>query len=247
MDLKIIIMIAILTIPTTTALSMKVFYPVEDAYTTDGSKAGVNFNNANLIVGNDQNTGKHRSYLKFDLSPLAGKTIYNATFSIYPLFPVNSPLVNLYYVSNDGWKESTLNWNNAPGFNSTVVDSKTISVGSRALFNVNSLINESDNKLSIALVSADENTQNKYANFYSKDLNTAGNSGSEFYWPYIEVNYDNGSGGTCPSADYSNVCCALTSVQMMNLINKFNQFQTGYTPVQMMNFINKFNQFQPLC
>lgn len=216
-------------------------YPTNDAY-ADSSQLNTVFNNDDLRAGNFPNQGNdeiQRSYLKFNLSSLDGKTITNSVLSIRAISIVNNPTINLYYVPTDSWSQSSITWENQPILSTfTLVDSKLIVQG-RNSYNVNSVINETDNILSLALVSTDESTQNKYVQFFSY------NHLSEGERPYLEVSYVGGE--ECPNADFTNVCCSLTPIQMMGLINKFNSFQVTYSPIQMMGFINKFNSFQNLC
>ena len=87
-------------------------YPAHDSY-TDSSRPGSALNSQNLRVGNDVNFGKHRTFLKFDLSSIQGE-INNARLSIDPLGPVGTPELELYYVSSDSWNENSLTWNNQP-------------------------------------------------------------------------------------------------------------------------------------
>ena len=189
-------------------------YPSDDAY-TDDNKRNNNFDNLNLRVGNDANHGKHRSYLKFDLSELNGKTINSAKFGIDPFSPLNDVTVNLHYISSDSWRENSITWNNAPSYSSSITDSKVFvgNSGSVVEFDVFSLINEQDNILSFALVSSQESISNRYVQFFSKDMT------DEFYDPYLEVSYD--GGGSC-NTDADVNCDGCVS------LIEYNDFKYGY-------------------
>lgn len=176
-----LLLIGLLLIPFALAGTVKI-YPTADAY-TDSSKANTNLNNDDLKSGYDLNHGKHRTYLKFDLSVLEGKNILGANLSMRAISPQGNPTINLYYVPTDSWGETSLTWNNAPAY-PTFVESKTISVSGRTNYTVLSLIDESDNILSLALVSTQESSGNVYVQFYSKD------HPSESERPYIEVTYE---------------------------------------------------------
>jgi len=225
-----IIMILLMT-PIVCAGTAKI-YPTDDAY-IEKENPNTNFGSAlSLRVGDEPSHGTDRSYLKFDLSSLNGKTISSAKLSIFAT--PSEGTAKLYSVSNNNWNEETLTWNNKPT-ESNFIESKIVSNSGRYEFNVLSYIQTSQNSFAII-----EDGENDLIMFASKEYND-----DNVNSPYVEVVYDGAD--VCPSADYSNVCCSLTSLQMMSLINQFNNFQVSYTPIQMMNFINKFNQFQPLC
>lgn len=171
-------------------------YPSDDAY-TDSSKANITFNNDDLKSGYDLNHGKHRTYLKFDLSSLNGKIVTNSNFSIRAISIVGTPTINLNYVQTDSWSETGLTWDNAPSINS-LIDSKIISSSGRIVYDLNSVINESDNILSLALTSQEEQTPNIYVQFFSKDYLSEGER------PYLEVNYQEQINSSC-----THVLCTL--------------------------------------
>jgi len=202
----IIIMTAII-LPTTMAGTIKL-YPTHDAY-TDHSEPNNNFDNFQLKIGYDSNTGKHRTYLKFDLSQLDGLTINNAVLSIDPIFTSNHFNAELYYVPSDSWNEGSVTWNNAPIPDQTITDSKLINSGNRVDFNIMSLINEPDNILSVVLVSTQESTSNVYTQTFST------NGGDNSYWPYIEVEVD----GELPecNTDADTNCDSLVSFSELSL------------------------------
>jgi hypothetical protein len=166
-------------------------YPIDDAYTTGGSQANNNFNNFNLRVGNDQNQGKHRSYLKFDLSLFDELTVTNAKLGIDPVIHIGTTTVEIHPLSSDSWNENTITWNNAPSHDSEIIDSRTISSNNGVEFDVFSLIDEPDNTLSIALIDSQESVSNKYVQFFSS------NNNEEILRPYLEVTF----GGEVPTCN----------------------------------------------
>ena len=232
-----LVMIGLIAMPAVLGITTRI-NASDDAY-INKNKLNNNYNTPALLVGTSPDYpgyGKYRAFLKFDLSQISGE-VTSAKLSLDPT-PIGSPTISLYYVSDDSWSESSLTGTNAPSY-STLIDSKTITSPNRLEFNVISVINESDNTLSLMLKSEQESTNNVYSSFYSSE-----DPQGATWWPYLEINY---SGGECPSTDYSNVCCALNPIQMMGFINKFNSFQTSYNPMQMMGFINNFNKFEALC
>ena len=144
-------------------------FPIADVY-IDSSSPSTNLNNGNLRAGYDDNHGKHRSYLRFDLSSLDSYAVTGANFNVDAIGGEGSLTVNLHYVTNDGWAESSTTWNNKPS-HGQIVDSVSMTGGTFGwqVFDVGSIINEPDNTLSIALVSAEEETTRKYVGFYSRD------------------------------------------------------------------------------
>ena len=116
-------------------------YPAHDSY-TDSSRPGSALNSQNLRVGNDVNFGKHRTFLKFDLSSIQGE-INNARLSIDPLGPTGTPELELYYISSDSWSENSLTWNNQPSFGN-LIDSEIVDGPERFEFDVLSMVNEQD-------------------------------------------------------------------------------------------------------
>jgi hypothetical protein len=74
------------------------------------------------------------AYMKFDLSNLSSPAIQNASLN---LFAVNSNLTAptrllvAYQVDNDSWSQSTLTFNNAPGFDARVNATGTIANGQK--------------------------------------------------------------------------------------------------------------------
>jgi hypothetical protein len=166
-------------------------YPSHDAYVNDYSPT-LPFNTADLRVGHYDYSGspkgRMRTFVKFNLSSV---NIQNVSSAFLDLDPVGGPVgqdfnINLYYVSNDSWTETSLRWNNQPSY-STLIATKLISNGERIKFNVTNFINESDRTLSMVLKSAIEDTDNVYAVFASSE-----DAEGETYWPYLEVTYSGG-------------------------------------------------------
>jgi len=207
-------------------------YPTDDAY-TDSSEPSRVFNNENLRAGNDLNFGIHRSYLKFDLSSLNGKTITSAKFSIDPIGSPVAPaetifVLQLYSINSDSWNENNINWNNAPPLGN-LIEEKVITNPNRIEFNILNQIEEQDRILSIGLKSNQESVSGStglYIVFFSnEDLQ------GQTYSPYIEVVYD-GAGICTTDADTNSD----GNISMSELLSYINGWKSG--SVTMSNLLN---------
>jgi len=217
-----IIMLGILPLLAISVLATtQKIYPSEDAY-VDEYQSGTNFNTDNLVAGHHdyQGTpkGKQRSFLKFDLSSISG-TVTDAKLSIDPIGgPVGTPNLQLYYVSSDSWSENSITWNNAPNYGS-FIDSELVTSGDRIEFNVNSVIDEQDSVLSIMIKSQQEDGGDYHVLFGSSEFEAGGGgSEDEFYWPYLEIEYDGSGCNTVADSDCDN-CVSLI---------EYNDFKYGY-------------------
>jgi hypothetical protein len=95
--------------------------PVEDAY-VDNVRPDTTYNTTALQIqgfGDDAFPGSsvdsvQRSFLKFDVSSLEGKTLLSAKFGIYmnAASSYSPPSMQLYHIG-DGWSESSITWNNS--------------------------------------------------------------------------------------------------------------------------------------
>lgn len=229
---KIIIMLMMLSmLPMMMGQTTKI-YPSDDAFvrnnypsTNFGSENWAN----NLRAGYEQSFGIDRSYLKFDLSSLQGETITSASFSIFSLSTHDDPSVNLYYVSNDAWSETSITWSNKPSYSTLIGSVLSIDSPERIEFDVSSYLSESE--LSFALI---ENGENGFANFYSKDLDT-GVTGDETFWPYIEVTYE----GDCETGADTN---GNGVIEMMELLDYISEWKAG--SVGMMDLLNAISYWK---
>ncbi|MFL5731523.1 MAG: PQQ-dependent sugar dehydrogenase [Cytophagaceae bacterium] len=94
--------------------------PTNDAYVRDGGSAATNFGTTDAthlvtkFTGNPNDGFNRETYFTFDLSTVSG-TISSVILKVYgnvgaaPAVPVA-----VYPVSNTGWSEATINWNNKP-------------------------------------------------------------------------------------------------------------------------------------
>ena len=146
-------------------------YPDDDAY-VNSLRESDNYDTGELYAGLDSLSGISvqrgivRSYLKFDLSPLEGYTVTDAALSLSVGAVTGSPTIEALYVSSDSWSQSSLNWNNAPGF-STLLDSQLITSNGRVDFDIGSVLGEST--LSLALKGQDESISKNFVKFTSNE------------------------------------------------------------------------------
>ncbi|MHC4744732.1 MAG: DUF7901 domain-containing protein, partial [Planctomycetota bacterium] len=101
--------------------------------------------------------------------------------------------VSAHHAYTDAWTENTINWNNAPGFNSTATDTKTVGANKWTSWDVtvdarNAYLG--DGVLSEVMRDATEYTQGRWVGFESKDGLTSANR------PYLEVEYQPGPQAT---------------------------------------------------
>jgi uncharacterized delta-60 repeat protein len=89
-----------------------------DAYVRDGIYANTNFGSAGDLEVKQNTTGLNRqTYIKFDLSAVAGQSISKVTLSLFGrLTNTNQASVttSVFGVANTSWGENTITWNNKP-------------------------------------------------------------------------------------------------------------------------------------
>jgi hypothetical protein len=100
-------------------------YPIADSYVNSGS-SGTNYGTRTTMIVDSSPT--NISYLKFDLTPLAGKTIVNATLRVRTSSDGSSNSHRVKPVSSTTWTETGIKYSNRPSLGSTVA---TISSGGR--------------------------------------------------------------------------------------------------------------------
>ncbi len=113
--------------------------PVEDTYVRDGAFKNENYgSDVELIVKNDTNSLKRKSYLKFDFGSYDKSLIGSAKLRMYVSYVNIQPqrTIRLYGVNDEDWNEDELTWVNAPE-GSILIDSVTI-------FNLNDIWYEWD-------------------------------------------------------------------------------------------------------
>ncbi len=92
------------------------FAPAADAY-VDASSAGSNFGSSAIV--RTVNLPEQRSFLRFNVQGLTGRTVTRALLRIYANGS-SSAGFQLYGVPYSGWSETGLNFNNMPALGSTL-------------------------------------------------------------------------------------------------------------------------------
>lgn len=102
---------------TVTAGTYTELAPTADAYVRDGSYADTNYGSTTDLVVKNVNTGyNRRSFLKFDVSALAGTPTRAVLWVSGATSDSTGTQASLtgYAVSSDSWTETGLTWNNQP-------------------------------------------------------------------------------------------------------------------------------------
>jgi hypothetical protein len=94
------------------------FNPIEDSYVYSGASS-TNYGSEEQIATGDSISGNFNhvwdSYLKFDLQSIPhSESISQANLNLYLFLGVGESGVNVYYLSDDSWAESTITWDTNP-------------------------------------------------------------------------------------------------------------------------------------
>jgi hypothetical protein len=89
--------------------------PVADAYVQLGTP-DTNYNSTSLWIKNagSGSTVNRETYMRFDLSSLAGRTVQGAELRLSATDPDTSATAQTHFVANDAWSETGLTWNTRP-------------------------------------------------------------------------------------------------------------------------------------
>jgi PKD repeat protein len=96
------------------------FFPLADARVSEAEPA-TNFGSSAALRARLLPGGGFESYLRFDVSGLAGVRVVAAELRLYVTDP--SPLGGFVTAAPGGWSESALTWQNAPGVGAGLLDS----------------------------------------------------------------------------------------------------------------------------
>ncbi len=147
--------------------------PIADAFTRDGSYAGINYgNDTTLVVKGSSSSGYTRfSYLKFSLENVSN--IASAKLRIYGRNKDNTLTTNIssYGVDNDSWSESNITWKNAPSATTTALSSASVNDQTKYYeFDVTNFVKTqlSSDKI-VCLLIKDPTNQNRNLAFNSKE------------------------------------------------------------------------------
>jgi hypothetical protein len=115
------------------AMVSTTLYPSDDAPVKEGAPNSPDPDQLYLGVGYDDgilygSTGRIRSYLRFDLSSLSDTSITSAKLRVYHSggqdYPGSTRTVTFYRVTAS-WNESSITWNNRPGYAEAVASVST--------------------------------------------------------------------------------------------------------------------------
>ena len=122
------------------------------------------------------------------MTTIQNEEVTSAKLSLFALPPHqdDDPVAQLHYVSNDNWNENSITWNNKPA-EGALISSQEVQTSGRMEFNVQQYVGE--NQLSFAIK---EQGENELAKFYSKEQPVGGTDDEDFFWPYIEVEFEGG-------------------------------------------------------
>lgn len=181
---------------------------IEDSYVYDDNPSSTN-NGPNISVQRDN----YITYLKFDLSSVPG-TITDATLYLYEDHQsgTGDTDIQALQVSNDGWSENSITWNNAPSTGS-VVDSTPVDDSDNTWFSwdVTSYAeseHSGDGTLSIAM-RTDPSSNFNWRRFRASEY------GSQI--PYLDITYSGGGGDTQPPTLGSAIVPTVISTSQIDL------------------------------
>jgi hypothetical protein len=124
-----------------------------DAYTLQSSPSKRFGTRTTLLV---DGSPLARTYLKFPVSGVSGKTVVSAVLRLYAVDPSDAG-GRLHRVSSTSWSESNIRWSSQPVYNSAVIDSiGTVAVNAWHQVDVKSQIT-GDGTISFALESSSSN------------------------------------------------------------------------------------------
>lgn len=147
--------------PTPTKKTLKL-EPTADAFV---GKDKPNANHGSLSYLQTDSTPSTISYLKFDLSSLAGKKILKAILRI-KVSDSSDATQSLNEVSGSSWTESGINFKNKPSFGNKIVSFKANKANKIVMLDIEKLVNLKKGKVfTLGIDSAGSNT----AKFHSKE------------------------------------------------------------------------------
>lgn len=108
---------------------------VEDSYISDNEKTSNHGGESNLEVqdtSRDSFGSVDKSYLKFDLSELPDNSVIDKAYlKIYTSLVGSTHQVGAHHCSDSDWNEFSITWNNAPDYDSAILDETDVAFDSR--------------------------------------------------------------------------------------------------------------------
>lgn len=234
---KIILLIMMINLITSTTADTIKVYPTEDSY-IDSSRKNIALGDTypnSIRVGYAESWGNFQSYFKFNLPIL--ENIKTAKFIISTLGNVENPLGEIHFLSDDSWQENSITWNNAPNHESQITDSQIINSQAITEFNITPIINEQDKVLSFVLIDSQQSTTDNYANFYSKDTII-----NESYWPYLSITYNESNSQECNSPADTDCNSCVSLIEIVNLMLQYKNGQANISLLEMVNLMLQYKQ-----
>jgi chondroitin AC lyase len=162
-------------------VDVKKRFPTDDSFVVNGASASTVFGlgtTADRLIIKKDNSGYNREImLKFDLRGIQPDSLVTADLNMFVRsanVSVSATNWNLYYVENDSWNESTLNWNNKPAYSTLLGTYPGSAAGSMINYDLKQAvvdeINKGDHFLSLQMIATERGSDAKTdANFFSKD------------------------------------------------------------------------------
>ncbi len=154
-----------------------IIYAMEDAYIRNGASAGTNYGeDVQLAVKKDVAGYQRESLLKFDFTDVDINKVAKINLELIATIldaTMNLTSWEIGYCSNDNWSESTVTFNNAPAFETSLVTIPAIQVTGNdemAVFELNDILNQlitEDDKIVTLRIRSTFQGQSTYAGFKS--------------------------------------------------------------------------------
>ncbi len=197
--------------------------PTDDAYVWSDDGNGNHGGDNYMIVGEWDGASPYstsRDYLKFDLSSIpAGQTITSATLHINCVTLYTTTVqTGAHFLSNDGWGEYTITWNNAPtGFSAAAISTTTLAVGDNTWNVTNDVSIEygGDKIYSVVMKLPVEYANADGAWFDSKETQSQ---------PYLVVDYQDDPGD--PDKDYGDAPEGVIAYPSLGITGNFPTCKT---------------------
>ncbi|OGJ90499.1 MAG: hypothetical protein A2487_03735 [Candidatus Raymondbacteria bacterium RifOxyC12_full_50_8] len=98
-----------------------IIQPIADAFVRGGTYTDVNYGNDSVLTIKTETSADYtrRSFLKFDLSNIAGMTVDSAVLKLYSASAVTAN-ISVNAIADDGWQEGNVTWSNQPALGSAI-------------------------------------------------------------------------------------------------------------------------------
>ncbi|MAG38203.1 hypothetical protein CMI45_02360 [Candidatus Pacearchaeota archaeon] len=212
-------------------------YPSDDSYVRGkSSERNNNFGTSqDLKAGFQSSWGDQESFLKFDLSSLAGEEITGAELSFDITSITDNPVVELHSVESNNWNENTITWNNKPSVGS-LISSKSINGLGRVGYDVTSNILGETGDISFALV---EDGGDGFAQSFSKEFFFEGSDEDKERWPFLEIEFEGGQECNTEADIDCNGC-----VDLLEIVGTMLDYKQGNPDLDLLGMVNIMLQYK---